>query len=402
MHTLAAFLLSLLLGGQLVASLPTVESPAEFSVVAARNEKHKRHGPSALAKAYRKYGKSLPNDLAAAVDQLEKRQSTGSVTTTPQKYDSEYLAAVQIGTPPQTLQLDFDTGSSDLWVFSTELPARAVKGQTLYNPASSSTASQLRGASWSITYGDHSSSSGDVYADVVSIGGLKVKNQAVEAAKKISAQFTADASSGLLGLAFSSINTVRPKKQQTFFDNAQSSLKKPVFTANLKHQADGKYNFGSIDSTQYQGKITYTPVDNSQGFWAWTSSGYAVGKGAVNDHPITGIADTGTSLLLLPSEVVSDYYADVDGADYDDSQGGFTFPCGTRLPDFTFGVETSTITVPASFLSYAPTDGSGKTCFGAMQSSDEIGISIFGDVALKAAFVVFDGGNMQLGWASKL
>lgn len=212
-------------------------SKGSVSLKQVRNPTFVRHGPIQLAKVYRKYGVPLPNDLKSAVARIRQtaKRSTGSAKTTPEESDVEYLTPVSIGTPAQTLNLDFDTGSSDLWVFSSELSSGSVHGQTIYDPSKSSTAKKLSGATWEISYGDGSSSSGDVYTDKVDVGGLTVSAQAVETAKKVSSSFSSDSNNdGLLGLAFSSINTVQPNAQTTFFDSAKDDLDAPVFTADLK------------------------------------------------------------------------------------------------------------------------------------------------------------------------
>lgn len=118
-----------------------------------------------------------------------------------------------------------------------------------------------------------------MYKDTVTVGGVTADGQAVEAAKQISDQFVQDENNdGLLGLAFSNINTVQPKAQTTFFDTVKDQLDSPLFAVTLKHQAPGSYDFGFIDKSKYTGSLTYTDVDSSDGFWGFTADGWSVGS----------------------------------------------------------------------------------------------------------------------------
>ncbi|KAG5919819.1 hypothetical protein E4U42_006419 [Claviceps africana] len=403
MQTFGSFLVTLVAASSLAAAAPAPGNGGGFSVPVVLTTHGKPNGPAALAKIHMKYTKSIPKDVAAALQHqhAQNRGTMGSAKNWPLLYDQLYLAPVQIGTPPQTLNLNFDTGSSDLWVFSNDTQPDLVKGQTLYYPGRSSTAKPMPGQKWTVLYGDWSMSAGKVYSDTVSIGGVQAQNQAVESATVVSDAFSKDPNtSGLVGLGFSSINNVEPTKQKTFFDNVLPALDQPVFTVNFFHKSNGTFNFGYIDPKEHTGPVVYSPVNNTQGYWTWTSTGYAFGSGPFREEPIENIADTGNSLLMLPGKIADRYYRKVPGSRYEMLQGGYIFPCAEQLPDFTFGVgDKATITIPGSYMNYA--DADNNMCFGAIQSSAFLGMNVWGDIALKAALVVFDGGNTRIGWAPK-
>ncbi|KAB5584787.1 aspartic peptidase domain-containing protein [Coniochaeta sp. 2T2.1] len=441
--TTAAVAASILSSAGLVAAAPRVKTNSlaalEISVLGGSTFKlhqapnaHFRsrgQGPRALAKAYQKYGVGFPDGLLEVVLEILKELGVdvpdragggsdgngtanagqGEAAAVPELFDTEYLTPVQIGTPPQTLNLDFDTGSSDLWVFSSQTPKTQVTNQTIYNIEASTTAKLLDGAKWSIRYGDGSGSSGVVYMDVVEVGGITVAQQAVEVATQVSSSFTGDGNSdGLLGLGFSSINQVSPTKQKTFFDNAMADLAMPLFSANLKAGEPGNYNFGFIDPTEFSGSLTFIPVNTTQGFWQFTATSYTVGSSPTAtpvSAPHQAIADTGTTLLLLPAAIARAYYAQVPGAVNNGSVGGYVYACNTKLPDFTVQIGEYKAVVPGDLINFAPVDtddfATASSCYGGIQAATGLPFAIYGDIFLKSQFVVFHGGNEQLGFAPK-
>lgn len=375
---------------------------SKFSVRAVPQKGHKRHGPKAMKYVMEKYGFEMPETLKAADVQLHARQTakkvTGSVQNTPAtSYDNEYLCPVKIGT--QTMNMNFDTGSADLWVFSTSTSPRGAH-TNVYSPGR--TARRLPGY-WYISYGDSSSAFGNVYQDTVTIGGVTVAKQGVEAALRVSGSFVADtASNGLVGLAFSSINTVVPYRQKTFAENALSQLASPIFTANLKHNAVGSYDFGFVNSSSFTGNLSYTAVNSANGFWQFPTPSYTInGVTYTDSSSSSAIADTGTTLLLVSNTIAANYYAQVNGSSYSDDAAGYLFPCGTVLPSITLSVGNLTATIPGSLLSYATY--SGSTCYGALQGYDG-NMYIYGDIFFKQYFTVFDYGSTgttRIGIASK-
>ncbi|KAI4277202.1 MAG: hypothetical protein L6R38_005484 [Xanthoria sp. 2 TBL-2021] len=411
MRGIHLYLLSAISLSSAVLAAPTKPGKGSFKIQRRRISARSLNGGAAeLGRAYRKYGWDVPAALSdkssthkslALGDPKDQDDDAGNIPADEEEGDVSFLAPITVGGQP--LMMNFDTGSSDLWVFSTSLPAeQQALGQSIFDPAKSRTFKPLQGASWKITYGDKSFARGTVGIDTVDIGGAKVEGQAIELATTVADSFLEDTKAdGLVGLGFGSLNTVKPQKQKTFFENVMPSLDKPVFTANLRHHELGSYEFGKIDESQFEGPITYTPIDASDGFWQIESKSFAIGNGETQTNPnaTPAIIDSGTTLILADDDVVKAYWSQVEGAEV--NEDGVTFPCNTQLPDFHIALgPTYMATVPGDLMNYMRvSNGARGVCFGGLQSNSGGSKQIYGDVLFKSQFVVFDGGNKTLGFA---
>ncbi|KAL2001731.1 hypothetical protein VTN02DRAFT_1343 [Thermoascus thermophilus] len=353
---------------------------------------------------------------------LQKRTDggghVGEVGADDVQNDAMYLAQISIGTPAQTVNLDFDTGSADLWVWSTELPSKirtqGHKDHHIFDPKKSSTFKPSPGSSWKIAYGDQSSASGTVGTDTVNIGGLVIRNQAIELAETMSAQFVSGAGDGLLGLAFGSINTVQPTPVKTPVENmiAQADIPRSaaLFTAKLGSWRDANepdkgesfYTFGFIDEDTVrasgQEEIHYTPVDSSQGFWMFESASATVNGKTLPRSGNRAIADTGTTLALVDDDTCQAIYDAIPGATYDRDVQGYIYPTDTaaeNLPTVTFAVGGKQFAVQKEDLGFA--EAKPGYVYGGIQSRGDLGFDILGDTFLKGIYAIFDVGQMRFG-----
>lgn len=401
-HSLRAvlFIVSLLAASAIAAPAPANIQKRSFvhHVKRTINRRDPGVGPDAMLKAYRKFGFQLVG--RAANTTAAGGSGSGTVAAAPEPNNAEYLSPVSIG--GQTVTLDFDTGSSDLWVFSSALSKQTIGQHTAFDPAQSKSFQVMQGATWSISYGDGSGAAGTVGMDVVNIGGATATRQAVELATAVSQSFAKDTNNdGLVGLAFSQLNTVKPTKQTTFFDSVMPQLAMPVFSVDLKNDSTGTYQFGAIDQSKFQGQLTTVPVNSQSGFWQVDSPTVTIGNQKVaNQGGSPAIADTGTSLLLVDPQVANAYYAKVQGATNNAQVGGFTYPCNAALPDFGVAMgPTYTAMIPGNAITFAQVDA--NTCFGGVQSNGGANLQIYGDVMFRTQYVVFDGKNKALMIAPK-
>jgi len=224
--------------------------------------------------------------------------------------NAQYYGEVSIGTPAQTFTVVFDTGSSNLWVPSSQCSWTDIACwfHHTYDHDKSSTY-VANGTSFDIEYGS-GSLTGFLSQDDVTLGGLTVKGQVfAEATNQPGITFLVAQFDGILGMAFQriSVDGVVPVWQNLV---AQGKVSQNLFSFWLNRDSSasqgGELVLGGTDPNHYTGDVFWVPLANET-YWEFKLddillNGQSLSFCSGNCH---AIADTGTSLIAGPSDAVT-------------------------------------------------------------------------------------------------
>ncbi|EDN97293.1 hypothetical protein SS1G_11818 [Sclerotinia sclerotiorum 1980 UF-70] len=312
--------------------------------------------------------------------------------------NAQYFSEITIGTPPQTFKVVLDTGSSNLWVPSSECGSIACYLHTKYDSSSSSTY-EKNGTSFEIRYGS-GSLSGFTSRDVMSIGDLEIKDQVfAEATEEPGLAFAFGRFDGILGLGYDtiSVNQIVPP----FYNMInQGLLDEPVFAFYLGDSKDegdeSEAIFGGVNKDHYEGKITEIPL-RRKAYWEVDLDAISFGD-AKADLDNTGvILDTGTSLIAVPSTLAELLNKEIGAKK--GWNGQYSVDCAKRdsLPDLTFTLSGNDFAITPYDYILEVQDSCISTIMG-MDFPEPVGpLAILGDAFLRRYYSVYDLGKNTVG-----
>ncbi|KAK7419553.1 aspartic proteinase precursor [Neonectria magnoliae] len=311
--------------------------------------------------------------------------------------NAQYFSEITIGTPPQTFKVVLDTGSSNLWVPSSECGSIACYLHSKYTSSESSTY-KSNGSEFEIHYGS-GSLSGFISNDVVSIGDLKIEKQDfAEATSEPGLAFAFGRFDGILGLGYDtiSVNHIVPPFYQMV---NQKLLDDPVFAFYLGDQeGESEATFGGVDKSRYEGDIEYIPL-RRKAYWEVDLDAITFGDEVAEQENTGAILDTGTSLNVLPSALAELLNKEIGAKK--GYNGQYTVECDKRqtLPDITFTLAGSNYSLPATDY-ILEVSGSCISTFQGMDFPEPTGpLVILGDAFLRRYYSVYDLGKNAVGLA---
>lgn len=328
----------------------------------------------------------------------------------------QYYGQVRIGTPAQSFNVVFDTGSFILWVPDVACKGFACETHSRFAVHSSSTGQVLdvRKDLVKLAYIKYGTGSmvGVKATDTVRVGSLKVPESGVLVATiEKGAVFRVSPFDGVLGFSRRDLVLKGKKKHKVhfnFLNQAKKSgmIKRAVisfFLGSKPGTNGGAAVLGGVDKRLFTGPITYHDVlRKSMGNWALKLTTLRVGNSKKNycgKRGCLAIIDTGTSLIVGPPEVVGGVVNKL--AVKPDCSNVKTAPA----VHFGFG-DKKPMTLAASKVTLEIKSWSALSCKSAIATASsripmqfpghkDMPVVILGDAFLRHFYSVFDNDNKK-------
>ncbi|KAH8555913.1 aspartic peptidase domain-containing protein [Umbelopsis sp. PMI_123] len=275
-----------------------------------------------------------------------------------------YIIDVDIGTPPQHFTLHVDTGSSDLWVPSSDCTTTAGCPGAKFDASKSST---YKNASipFNITYAS-GSSQGSYGYDKLQIAGYTIEKQlfatVYTAVNTTEAPKSTPYREGIIGLGpvqgstlgkAADVKGARPFIYTLYEDGLIPYPVFSIYLGNLYKQGySASLTIGGIDDSLFTGNIEiikvapYFGINKDPGFIWWNllvdsfalkgDSGDITWK--VNPEPQAFTMDTGATYSYLPADTVDNFAKALYPEAKPEEDSSYTLPCSLLNSTDTFEI----------------------------------------------------------------
>ncbi|KAJ6532618.1 aspartic peptidase domain-containing protein [Mycena capillaripes] len=347
--------------------------------------------------------------------------------------DLQWFGNISVGTPPQSIPVVFDTGSSTL-EFTSTLCGSPCSNQIKFDPTKSSTFVDLKNTS-TLSFGTGIGVDpvvSDDYRlelraaqDTVMVGGLVAKNVDLFLVTNQTDKLAIEPMSGIQGMS---------ARAQGFFASAIQQGLPSLFSFYLTPKAIGgaQITIGGIDETKFKGRwwcnnicivlknatgtLKYASIPALNEFATWflnSTQVFVNGKSNSNlTQTLSVIFDTGTPNVLFPTETTNAIYALIspDIRPFAAEPGAYGIDCSLikTLPavlDIEFVDQHGkpfNLTIPSSELSVGAFTDSPSTCQTLINADDSNGptVALLGGSVLKHYYSVWDVGKLRMGFAA--
>jgi hypothetical protein len=331
----------------------------------------------------------------------------GSITITDYS-NAQYYGEITLGTPGQGFEVIFDTGSSNLWVASSNCDS-SCGTHPEYDANASSTYSP-NGTKFEVEYGS-GACQGYLSEDILEWGGISVQQTFAEVtdASGMGVAYKVGHFDGILGLAFDELAVCDfPYVMdciETPFHNLidQGLVSEPVFSFYLgdlkkfgRYGYDGELLLGGSNPQYYTGDINYVDLKSAD-YWRIEMDSVTMNGDVVGDaSETTAIVDSGTSLLVGPEDAVTAIAESCNATA--NFEGEYFVDCDATLPELVVNINGIAYPLAGSDLVL----NSGGECLLMIMSIDLTGTGvdwILGDVFMRKYYSIFDYTNQRIGLA---